>query len=189
MSYNPSIPQSGDRPSASQSQILTNFTQLNSIFGQEHVTFNATADNGEHTKITLNNVLGADPNLADPKSSLYTKTVAGDSQLFFENFDVGGAANIVRQLTDLVITSGAKHGGTQYTLLTPWGLRITMGLTTAFSGTSTDTFITAFTSTIYTAVCTGIDPNPQQVALTVNNTTLNLVTANFVSVRYLVIGD
>lgn len=189
MSYNPSIPQPTDRPSDSQAQILANFTQLNTIFGQEHVTFNATADNGEHTKVTINAPLGADPGLADPKSSIYTKTVAGDSELFFEKFDNGAAANLVQQMTNLPITSGVRHGGTQYTWLSPWGMRFTMGMTAAFSGTSTDNFITAFTSVIYTATCTANDPNVQRVSLALNTTTLNLYTENSVQVRYFVIGD
>lgn len=183
MTYNNNIPQSGDRPSDSQAQILTNFSQLNTIFDAEHVTFNAVSDNGEHKKVTFSDVLGADPGLATPKASLYTKTSGGDSQMFFEN-----ALNGVLQLTNLPVTSGAKHGGTQYTILTPFGFRITMGETSAFSGTSTDTFITPFTSTIYTATCTANDPNPQATSLTVTTTTLNLFTNNSVVLRYLVIG-
>jgi hypothetical protein len=188
MTYNPNVPQSSGRPSDSQAQILANFQQLNTIFNSEHITFNATADNGEHKKISFNDILGADPNLPDPKSSLYTKTVAGDSELFYEKYDNAGAANLVSQLTNLAVTSGAKHGGTQYTWFAPWGMRFTSGITAAFSGTSTDTFITAFTSTIYTAVCTANDPNPQQVALTVTNTTLSLRTSNNVPVRYFIVG-
>lgn len=188
MTYNPSIPQSTDRPSDSQGQLLNNFTALNTIFDQEHVTFNATADNGEHRKITFNDVLGADPGLADPKASLYTKTVAGDSELFYEKYDNVATANQINQLTNLAVTSGVRHGGTQRTILTPFGFRITMGSTAAFSGTSTDNYITAFTTVIYSATATANDVNPQQISLTTNLTQLSLRTANSVSVYYFIIG-
>lgn len=188
MTYNPAIPQSTDRPSDSQAQLLANFTALNNIFNQEHVTFNAVEDNGEHKNITFNDVLGADPGLADPKASLYTKSDGTDSQLFFENFDNGASANLVRQLTNLPVTSGAKHGGTEYTILTPWGFRITMGVTAAFSGTSTDTFLTAFTTTIYTSIATPNDVNAHPVSAQTTLANLSLRTASNISVRYLVIG-
>ncbi len=188
MSYNASIPNSTDRPSDSASQIKANFTALNTIFGEEHITYNAASNNGEHKKITFNDILAADPNLSDPKASLYTKTIAGDSQLFFENFDVGGAVNVIRQMTDLPVTTGVKHGGTEWSFLTPFGFRITMGLTAAFSGTSTDTFITPFTTVIYTSIATPSDPNPNPVAAVTTLTSLSLRTSNNIPVRYLVIG-
>ena len=188
MTYNPNIPQSTDRPSDSQSQILANFTALNTIFGKDHVEFNASTDEGEHKKVTLHEPVVADPNLPDPYGSIYTKTVAGDSELFFEKWDNAAAANLVQQLTNLPVTSGAKHGGTQYTWLSPWGMRFTMGLTAAFSGTSTDTFITAFTTTIYTATATAEDPNVQRVSIQPTLANLSLHTENSVAVRYFVIG-
>lgn len=188
MTYNPNIPQSADRPSDSQAQLLANFTQLNTIFDAEHVTFNATTDNGEHKKITMNAPLGADPGLADPKASVYTKTVAGDSELFYEKYDNVATANLVQQMTNLTVTNGVRHGGTQYTWLSPWGMRFTSGVTAAFSGTSTDNYITAFTTVIYSATCTANDVNPQPISLTTNLTTLDLRTSNSVSVYYLIIG-
>ena len=39
MTYNPNIPQATDRPSVSQGQILTNFLQIEDVFGQNHVEF------------------------------------------------------------------------------------------------------------------------------------------------------
>lgn len=188
MTYNPSIPQPTDRMSDSQAQLLANFTQLNTIFDAEHITFNSATDNGEHKKITMNAPLGADPGLSDPKASVYTKTVAGDSELFYEKFDNTATANLVQQLTNLTVTSGARHGGTQYTWLSPWGMRFTSGITAAFSGTSLDNFITAFTSVIYTSIATPSDPNPNPVSAQTTLTQLSLYTSNNIAVRYFVIG-
>ena len=85
--YNDNIPQPNDPISQSQPPILVNFNQLNSIFGVDHVRYdNATqSQRGRHLKVTFSAPLGADPNLASPLASLYTKTVSGASQLFFQN--------------------------------------------------------------------------------------------------------
>jgi len=90
MVYDPSIPQPDDDPNTkSQADLLENFTQLNAQFGIDHITFNngVAADEGEHTKISLNDVQ-ADPGLAFPKSSIYTKHVGAApdrfTSLYFE---------------------------------------------------------------------------------------------------------
>lgn len=74
MTYNPNIPQVGDDPSQSQGQILTNFSEINTRFGTDHVQFNdaTPADRGEHLQVTLN-TFKADPTLSYPKSQIYTK--------------------------------------------------------------------------------------------------------------------
>ena len=53
MSYQPNIPQATDRPSVSQGDILTNFQELNTQIGTEHVALDAGADNGKHKYVTL----------------------------------------------------------------------------------------------------------------------------------------
>jgi len=103
MTFLPGIPLPGDKPSQSQGQLRNNFTALNTVFAEDHLAFNAV-NAGEHKKITFNSVI-ADPGLADPKCSLYIKTIAGDSELFFENFDVGGATNVVRQVSNITRTT------------------------------------------------------------------------------------
>ncbi len=50
--YNNNIPQPGDFPSQSQSQILQNFQQLDTAWAVNHVDFN-TADQGKHAKVTF----------------------------------------------------------------------------------------------------------------------------------------
>lgn len=188
MTFNPSIPQATDRPSDSQSQILNNFTALNNIFNQEHVTFNAATDNGEHKKITMNAPLGADPNLSDPKASLYTKTVAGDSELFFEKFDNVATANLVRQLTNLtIVTAGGNFGVT-----TPWGIVINWGTVVLTTAGTAVTFAVAFPNAANSVVLTAQDANASR-----NGTYQNLITTGFtahgtnngLNASYLAIGN
>lgn len=155
MVYKDNIPQPGDSPATvSQADLLENFAQLNAQFGAggDHVAFTAGADNGMHTRIRFDGVI-ADPTLPDPQAALYLKTIAGDSQLFFENFDVGGAVNVVRQMTGLDITdlvNGGTAGGTLYRMDLPVGVTIYAGLSVT---NGTVTFPTAYT-TIYAAVVT-----------------------------------
>lgn len=189
MSFLPNIPQATDRPSRSQSDLLNNFTQLNTTFDVDHVTFNAASDRGEHNKITLNSVI-ADPGLADPKCSIYTKTVAGDSELFFEKYDNAAVANLVQQMTNLTVANGIRHGGNQYTWLSPWGMRFTSGITGAFTGTSAANYITAFTTVIYCVVATPTNVGNREISATSTLTQLTLQgpSGSAISASYLVIG-
>jgi len=125
MVYLNNIPQPTDNPATqSQAQLLENFSQLDIQFGTagDHVAFTAGADNGLHKQVRFNGII-ADPGLADPRASLYLKTIAGNSELFFENFNVGAAVNVQRQMTNLTITSV----GTDRSITTPWGIIIKFG--------------------------------------------------------------
>jgi len=193
MSFNPNIPQASDDPSVSQGQILTNFTQLNNIFGTDHITYDAASDNGEHKQISLNAPLGADPGLADPKASVYTKTVNGDSELFYEKFNNAGAANQTRQMTNLIRTTVANTGtagGNITSTDTPWGLRLIWGLTNSFSGTQT--VIAPVGTTILNFQLTGNVSTGTRNPInggTVAGTTLTIKTIDNVPVRYFIIGS
>jgi hypothetical protein len=143
MSYNASIPQATDSPSQSQSQILTNFTQLNTIFGENHIKFDAGSGNGEHTLVTFNDVLAAHAAPASPKTLLYTKTSSGKQELFFEN------DTVISQLTGLTAVLGAN--GT-YTF--PGGLTIKWGNASVTSVATTVTFPIAFTNNCWTVIAT-----------------------------------
>ena len=194
MVYNPNIPQPEDRPSDSQSQLKENFSKLNSIFNIDHVPFNATQAAGEHDKITFNTVLGSDPAVVadeSPRSYLYTKEDDDkSSQLFFENFDVPNAVHLVQQLTNLPIESGAKFGGTQYTWLSPWNMRFTMGITGSFTGSITDGYITNFGSIIYVALASPTIVGNRSFSITpkVDELTIQGGTGETLNAYYFVIG-
>jgi hypothetical protein len=87
MSYNANIPQATNIISSSQGQLLTNFSQLNTIFDVDHVTFDATSNNGQHQQITFNqnNVPGSAP--VDPNSVIYTQagTASSNAQVMWQN--------------------------------------------------------------------------------------------------------
>ena len=52
MTYNPSIPQPSDLISNSQSDILDNFSVINTDFGEDHVAFTEGSNQGKHDKVT-----------------------------------------------------------------------------------------------------------------------------------------
>lgn len=85
MTYNPGIPQAGDLPSASQPQILTNFQQINTLFGTngDHYPFDnaIVALRGKHKFVTFQDQ-AAGPATAVNQMALYTKTTAGASTLY-----------------------------------------------------------------------------------------------------------
>jgi len=139
MTFNPAIPAAADDPSVSQGQMLTNFNLINTYFSTDHIALNAGADQGEHQQVTINSVV-ADPGLADPKCSLYIKTVAGDSELFFEKFDNVAGANLVQQMTNLAITTVGTNNG----VTTPWGLIINWGTYSTLAASLAITFAVPF---------------------------------------------
>ena len=69
------------------------------ILAKDHVAGGDTADDGEHTKVTLQEQ-GADPTNAADKGFLYSKDVTGETELFYRDstgaviqLTVGGAIN------------------------------------------------------------------------------------------------
>jgi len=140
MSYTPGIPLATDDPSVSQGQIKTNFEQLNTIFDIDHVAYdNATAaDRGEHNRITLVNVI-ADPNQTTPKSSIYLKTIAASSELFFQN---DALAADVRQISGIVPSTSATGLGQLNAVKDISGVIHTWGRLIIPPGTSTTANLT-----------------------------------------------
>jgi hypothetical protein len=109
MSYNPSIPQPGDIPSQSQSQFLTNFTQLNTQFGTEHFAFNAASSNGKHKYVTLIQ----NPTIAAPLGTeLLLRQVSAASTNDVEFVDVSGNSWYIplrRLFTPIAIPAGTNN--------------------------------------------------------------------------------
>lgn len=179
MAFLPSIPQPTDDPKISQGQLLSNNQILNTRWAVNHVALTQSSNVGMHTQIHFNNVLGADPDLTTPRSSLYTKTSGGATELFFQN--ANGATP--KQLTGLSVSTS----GTNYTLLTPWNITIQMGTTSAGTGTFATPFVNA-NPTIYTAVATGSDCTDVKIA-TVTKTGFTYTAAGgSKTIRYLIIG-
>jgi hypothetical protein len=104
MTFQANIPLSTDLISVSQADILNNFQALSTSWQVNHVNFNSSGA-GEHTQVSLIAPI-ADPNLATPKASLYTKasptTITSD--LYYQD---GALASYVKQLTGGGITAAA----------------------------------------------------------------------------------
>ena len=90
--YDPNIPQPNDRPSRSQNDILTNFQQLNSIFAENHVTFNdaTVANRGKHNFCSFPEQSSL-PGTAANELALFSQVVSGVLGLYVRK-ESGGAA-------------------------------------------------------------------------------------------------
>jgi len=143
VTFNPSIPQSTDDISQTQGEILTNFTQLNTIFGNEHVEFNdgTTANRGKHKAIRLIEQ-ASDPSTAADEMALYTKAVSGVTELFTR----GEGSGSIWQITGL--TPSSATAGSR-TILTPFGIRFNFGSVTVSSAGTAITFHTPFASDVF----------------------------------------
>lgn len=88
MTYSPNIPAAGDRPSQSQSQIQTNFSQLNTIFDVNHVPFNdpTVANRGKHKVVTVQRQASA-PSITGSDAAYYTRSpgISPTAGPFFKN--------------------------------------------------------------------------------------------------------
>ena len=82
MPYLPNIPQAAQRINDTQPLIQTNFTLLNTYFGNNHVAFNAGADWGKHTVVQFVQQ-GAEPAaFAASEAGLYNLAYGGNPEIF-----------------------------------------------------------------------------------------------------------
>lgn len=88
MTYNPNIPQANDNPSLSQGQMLTNFGQINTLFGTnlttgaggDHTLLDSAINQGHHNRITFIDQSIANAVVKQAGANqvlLYGKTVSG----------------------------------------------------------------------------------------------------------------
>lgn len=145
MSYNTLIPATGHSGSQDYQGMQANFLQIQNSFSVNHEPLaSGGGTEGYHTQIQLANVLGSDPNIAAPVSSLYTKGTP--PELFFQN---GALAANVFQLTGNITNASGPNVSIEYQVITPWGLILKFGTTTMIaSGTVVD-FPVAFPGAVY----------------------------------------
>ena len=67
------------------------------------------ADDGKHVKVTFDAVLGAKPTLLTGEGALYTKTVSGKAEIFYE--DSAGAESQLTSGGSVTLTTAADLGG------------------------------------------------------------------------------
>lgn len=120
MTYNPNIPLGTDFPSQSRSQFLTNFGQLNTLFGADHFPFNyaTVALRGRHQFVTLEQQ-AAGPATSGTQVALYSKAAAGATNLFMRRATSGTEVQLSSNADPIVATSGQTFlpGG----LVMKWG--------------------------------------------------------------------
>src|SRR2546430_8289315 len=105
--YTTNIPLATNEPSVDQPNMKINTNSINSIIGVDHLTFGTatgTQSDGYHK------VIHSVPQVSDPVAiagfgQVYTKTVSGDQQLFYES---GGG--VKTQLTGPNAVSAAATG-------------------------------------------------------------------------------
>ena len=141
MAYQNNIPQSTDDPSASQAEFLANFEEIATLIAVNHEAFNL-GDQGKHKFLQLPEQSSA-PATAANEGGLYTKAVAGATQLFFREESSGD---------ELQLTGAFTAAGTGEVTL-PGGLGMKWGSSTATTAGATITYtgigLTAFSTATY----------------------------------------
>lgn len=86
MTFDPNVPNAGQSPGLFPAQMNTDLARLKTIINAEHV-FNDTAavTDGVHRYMTTINRSDPGSLVAGTNAVLYTKTIAGKTQLFFYN--------------------------------------------------------------------------------------------------------
>jgi len=151
MSYDTSIPRTGDSASQDYLGMQANFNQIQNSFSVNHKPL-ATGGgvDGYHTQIQLADVLAGDPNKVAPVSSVYTKGTP--PELFFQNGDL--ASNVI-QLTSALVNDGSNGTvAAEYTVTTPFGMVLKFGLTQAVATGSVITLVSPFATTFLGLVIT-----------------------------------
>ena len=136
MTYNPNIPQADDLISESQGQILDNFTQLNDVFGKDHVKYDdaTVADRGKHNQSTYKQ-LSADPGTLTDENAIYSKDDgSGNTRIFLQQEGPGSTVLQLSGRDPIVAVEGLTFlpGG----ILMQWGKVVNPGT----SGTVTFPF-------------------------------------------------
>lgn len=134
MTYNPLIPQPTDDMSDSQGDLLTNFGQLNTVYSEDHVAFDASADKGKHKKVSFVSQ-GNDPDVDSPETGvnelvMFALEDGTDTELYIRKENNGSVNQITRDgelylgvhpefainLTDLTPNSNTTAGAYNFTV-------------------------------------------------------------------------
>lgn len=185
MSYIPGIPNANDLISSSQSQIQTNFTQLNTQFAIDHVAFDAGANNGKHKQITLENV-AAPGAQTDPQSVIYSKLATGGvltaySLPFFRN--QSGELPLAPDLSN----TGTNYGYQQGNLIYNFGSGTILQGTQSLAITWKIPFVTAVLSVLMTKNGSGLGSSGN--TNTCNATATSLLQGTFTAQSSLTSGN
>lgn len=145
MSYLNNIPTAAQRLRDSQPQLLENFATNSALIGVDHIinpwTDPATGNQGKHNQVTLPEQADDPGTLAD-EMMIYTKAVAGVSQMFIQRENVAAT-------TDGIDFTSAVAATTGDTIL-PSGIHLKWGnAATDGNGDATIAFTNAFPNTTF----------------------------------------
>lgn len=173
MTFNRNIPQAADLISVSQGQLLTNNTQLATLFDVDHVTWDdaTIADRGKHRAVHVKDQAG-DPTTAAGEGAVYNNA----DDLYFRRASNG----------DIILLSGgtpSPSGPTQpgHTWL-PGGLLMQWDLVSFGLGvlTKVATFSTPFTAT---PICVTFGPASPPPALSNFQLRVSTFTVNDITIK------
>ena len=163
MTYNASIPQSGDFLSSSQAQILTNFGQLNTVFGIDHKRFDdgTAANRGKHLALhMIDNVV--DATTASGEMGFYNKGndlfYRGQSNGTVTPITGGGLPTPIRAWASCQFA--AAGGGGAFSVLTSNNITSIVGAAGIYTVTFTNAFPTANYALIAGGCTVGASFNP-----------------------------
>lgn len=140
MTFNAAIPGPNDIISQSQAQVQTNFSQIDTVFDINHVTFDnaSVADRGKHRRVNFIRV-GA-PGSSANEAVIYQKLAGGSSNLFMQR---DGIATEI-QLTGPTPSAGLAGQSTlPGGIILKWGRRLNVASGTVTFATDTSAFPTA----------------------------------------------
>ena len=97
--------------------IRANNDAIESAFDQDHDFTTGSTQTGKHQQVTFKAVLGTKPSLSADEGALYTKSVSGKTQLFFEDEDavesiISIPAGIIVPFVPGYFTNGSNAGFT-----------------------------------------------------------------------------
>lgn len=108
MTYNPNIPQPIDDMSVSQGDLLTNFGDLNTVYGSsgDHVALDAASNRGKHKKVTFVSQ-GSDPDTDSPATlenelAMFALEEGSDTELYLRK-ESNGTVNQITKNNELFI--------------------------------------------------------------------------------------
>lgn len=183
MTYNPAIPGPNDLIAQSQAQIQTNFSQADTIFDINHVTFDdaTVASRGKHRKVDYIRV--AAPGSLAAEAVTYQKLSGGSSNLFMQRDAVA---------TEVQLTGRNPSGTTNGETFLPGGFLLKWGSAVIGASPTAIAFPVAFPNNCFSvSVC--INNNSPAFSATVNNVTKNgfdlYTTKTTVTHFYIAIGN
>lgn len=153
MTYNNSIPQSSERPSDSQTELLGNFQALKTYLDRNHVaiaTPSGDVDEGKHKFCQFPVQATIPAGLIATDATIYSKAVSGNSEMFFSPDASGDEYQLTTSSSANIATFGTNttyvannNGG--WTFLAG-GLIMMYGRRTSPGSSGTVTFPFAFPS-------------------------------------------